>query len=39
MRREEHYIGRRAIEMREQKRRKGGRPNIRWFDRVKDDII
>ena len=38
MRREEHYIGRRAMEMKVQGRRKRGRPKRRWLDKVKDDI-
>ena len=38
MKREEHYAGRRAMEMKVQGRRKRGRPNIRWLDKVKDDI-
>ena len=40
MRREEHYVGlgRRAMEMKVQGRRKRGRPKIRWLDKVKDDI-
>ena len=38
MRREEHYIGRRAMEMKVQGRRKRGRPKRRWLDNVKDDI-
>ena len=38
MRREEHYIGMRAMEMKVQWRRKRGRPNRRWLDKVKDDI-
>ena len=37
-RREEHYVGRRAIEMEVQGRRKRGRPKRRWLDKVKDDI-
>ena len=31
MRRGEHYVGRRAIEMKVQGRRKRGRPNIIWL--------
>ena len=33
-------MGRRAIEIKVlvQRRRKGGRPNRRWLDKVKDDI-
>ena len=38
MRREEHYVGRRAMEMKVQWRRKRGRPKRRWLDKVKDDI-
>ena len=38
MRREEHYVGRRAMEMKVQGRKKGGRPKRRWLDRVTDDI-
>ena len=38
MRREEHYLGRRAMEMKVQRRRKRGRPKRIWFDKVKDDI-
>ena len=36
MRREEHYLGRRALEMKVQGRRKRGRPKRRWLDKVKD---
>ena len=41
MRREEHYVGRRAMVMKVglQGRRKRGRPKRRWLDKVKDDII
>ena len=35
MTRDEHYVGRRAMEM---KVRREGRPKIRWLDKVKDDI-
>ena len=35
MRREEHYIGRRAMEMKVQGRRKRGRPKRRWLDKVR----
>ena len=38
MRREEHYVGRRAMEMKVQGRRKRGRPKRRWLDNVKVDI-
>ena len=38
MRREEHYIGRRAMVMKVQWIRDGGRPKRRWLDKVKDDI-
>ena len=38
MRREEHHVGRRAMEMKVQGRRKKGRPKRRWLDKVKDDI-
>ena len=38
MRREEHYIGRRAMVMKVQGRRKRGRPKRRWLDKVRDDI-
>ena len=37
-RREEHYVGSRAMEMKVQGRRKRGRPKRRWLDRVRDDI-
>ena len=36
--REEHYVGRRAMEMKIQGRMKKGRPKRRWLDRVSDDI-
>ena len=36
MRREEHYVGRRAMVTKVQGRRK--RPKRRWLDKVKDDI-
>ena len=39
MRREEHYVGRIAMVMKVQWRRKRGRPKRRWLDKVKDDII
>ena len=38
VRREEHYVGRRAVEMKVQGRRKRGRPKRRWLDKVKDDM-
>ena len=38
MRREEHYVGRRAIKMKVQGRRNRGRPKRRSLDRVRDDI-
>ena len=38
MRREEHCVGRRAMEMKVHGRRKRGRPKRRWSDRVRDDI-
>ena len=38
MRREEHYVGRRAMVMKVQGRRKRGSPKRRWLDKVKDDI-
>ena len=37
-RREEHYLGMRAMVMKVQWRRKRGRPKRRWLDKVKDDI-
>ena len=38
MRREEHCVGRRAMVMKVQGRRKRRRPKRRWLDKVKDDI-
>ena len=38
MRREEHYVGRRAMVMKVQVRRKRARPKRSWLDKVKDDI-
>ena len=38
MRREEHCVGRRAMVMKVQGRRKRGIPKRRWLDKVKDDI-
>ena len=35
---EEHYVGRRAMEMKVQGRRKRGRPMRRWLDKVRDNI-
>ena len=37
MRREENYVGRRAMVMKVQGRRKRGIPKRRWLDKVKDD--
>ena len=37
-RREEHYVGRSAMEMKVQGRRKREIPKSRWLDKVKDDI-
>ena len=34
----EHYVGRRAMEMKVQGRRKKERPNVKCLDRVRDDI-
>ena len=36
--RERHYVGRRAMVMKVQERRKRGRPKRRCLDKVKDDI-
>ena len=33
MRREKHYVGRRAMEMKVQEKRVRGRPRRRWVDR------
>ena len=38
LRKEEHYTGRRAMEMKVQMVRKKGTPKRRWLDRVRDDI-
>ena len=38
MRREEHYVGKRAMVMKVQVRRKRGNPKRRWLDKVKGDI-
>ena len=38
MRREEHYVGRRAMVMKVQGIRKRGRPKRIWLDKVKDDV-
>ena len=38
MRREEHYVGRRAMVMTVQGRRKRGIPKRRWLDTLKDAI-
>ena len=38
MRNDEHYVGRRAMVMIVQGRRKSGRPKRRWLEKVKDDI-
>ena len=38
MRREEDYVGRGAMVMKVQGRRKRGRPKRRWLDKVEDDI-
>ena len=38
VKREEHYVGRREMEIKVQGRRKRGRPKRRWLDKVKDDI-
>ena len=38
MRREEHYVGRRAMVIKVQGSRKRRRPKRRWMDKVKDDI-
>ena len=38
MRREEHYVGRRAMVMKVQMIMKRGRPKRRWLEKVKNDI-
>ena len=38
MRREEHYVGRNAMEMKVQGRKKRWRRKRRWLERVRDDI-
>ena len=38
LRRDEHYIGRGAIEINVQGRKKRGRRKRRWLNRVRDDI-
>ena len=38
MRREEHYVGRRAMVMDVRGRRKRGGPKRRWWDKVNDDM-
>ena len=38
VRTDDHYVGRRAMEMKVQGRRKTGRPKRRWLYRVRDDI-
>ena len=38
MQRDEQYVGRRAMEMKAQGRRKRGMPKRRWLNKVKDDI-
>ena len=38
MQRDEQYVGRRAMEMKAQGRRKRGMPKRRWSNKVKDDI-
>ena len=38
MRREEHYVERRALKLKVQGRRRRGRPKRRQLDKVKDDI-
>ena len=37
-RRQEHYVGRRAMVMKVQGRSKRGRPKRRWLNRGRDDI-
>ena len=38
MRRDEHYVGRKAMEMEVQGRRNNGIPKRRWLDIVRDNI-
>ena len=38
MRREEHCVGRRVMEMKVEKRMKIGMPKRRWLNKVKNDI-
>ena len=39
MRREEHYVGTKSMEMKVQGRKKRERPKRTWLDRARDDII
>ena len=36
IRREEHYVGKRAVSIKVLERRKRGKPKRRWLDRVRD---
>ena len=38
MRREEHYVGKRAMGMEVQERKERGRPERRWLDSMRDEI-